>query len=97
VALAESAIAGGTGFAVTLPGDLPPHVVLFSESASRAVVSVSPERAARLEELASALEVPFVRIGESGGPRIVFDRIFETTVDEVSAAYEEALPKLLVG
>jgi hypothetical protein len=56
---------------------------------------VRPERAARLEELAHALDVPLVRIGETGGPRIVFDRIFETTVDEVRAAYQDALPDLL--
>ena len=42
VALAESAIEGGQGFAVTVTSDLPPHVALFSESASRAVVSVAP-------------------------------------------------------
>ena len=44
VALAECAILGGHGFAVTLAGDLPPHVLLFGESASRVVVSVAPER-----------------------------------------------------
>jgi phosphoribosylformylglycinamidine synthase len=97
IALAECAIAGGTGFAVTLPGDLPPHIALFSESASRAVVSVRPVRAARLEELADTFQVPFARLGETGGPRMVFDRIFETAVDEVTAAYEEALPALLGG
>ncbi len=43
VALVESAIEGGHGFAVTIATDLPPHVSLFSESASRAVVSVAPE------------------------------------------------------
>ena len=43
-----AAIAGGVGFAVTLPGDQPGHVGLFSESASRVVVSVAPERAAEL-------------------------------------------------
>ena len=48
VTLAEQAILSGHGFVVTVPGDLPPHVALFSESASRAVVAVAPER---LEEL----------------------------------------------
>jgi hypothetical protein len=54
-------------------------------------------RAARLEELADTFHVPFARLGETGGPRMVFDRIFETAVDEVTAAYEEALPALLGG
>jgi phosphoribosylformylglycinamidine synthase len=97
VALAESAMAGGTGFALALPGDVPWYVTLFAESASRAVVSVSPDRAGDLEALASAHRVPFSRIGETGGPRMVFDTLFETTVEEARAAYEEAIPKLLSG
>jgi phosphoribosylformylglycinamidine synthase len=97
VALAESSIDGGTGFAVSLPGDLPPHVGLFSESASRAVVSVTEGRAPALEDLASALRVPFSRLGETGGPRMVFDQIADLTVEEATAAYEDAIPKLLAG
>ncbi len=97
VALAESAISGGTGFAVSMPGDLPAHVAMFSESASRAVVSVDPDRAAELEDLAGALRVPCARLGETGGPRMVFDRVADVTVDEAAAAYEDAIPKLMAG
>jgi phosphoribosylformylglycinamidine synthase len=97
VALAEAAIAGGTGFAVSLPGDLPPHVALFSESASRAVVGVSADRAAELDDLAGALQVPLAWLGETGGPRMVFDRVAELTVAEAAAAHEDAIPKLLAG
>jgi phosphoribosylformylglycinamidine synthase len=96
VAVAESAIAGDTGFALTLPGDLPAHVALFSESASRAVVAVSPVKAELLEAMAETHRVPFARIGETGGPRMVFDGLFETTVEEARAAYEDAIPRLLV-
>ena len=95
IALAESAIEGAHGFAVTVPGDLPPHVALFSESASRAVVSVAPEHEERLAELAAEHGVPIARIGETGGPRVVFAGLFETTVDELRAAYETAIPRLL--
>ena len=97
VALAESAIAGRTGFAVTLPGDLPPHVALFAESASRAVVTVAAERASELEDLAVAMRVPISRIGETGGPRLVFDGLAEVTLEEATAVYEESIPKLLAG
>jgi hypothetical protein len=41
--------------------------------------------------------VPFARIGETGGPRMVFDRIAEITVDEAAAVYEDAIPKLMAG
>jgi phosphoribosylformylglycinamidine synthase len=97
VALVEAAIAGGVGFAVALGGDLPSHVALFSESASRAVVSVEPGRADRLEELASALRVPFARIGETGGPRVVVDGVVDTSVDELRTVYESVIPALLAG
>jgi phosphoribosylformylglycinamidine synthase len=97
VALAESAIAGGTGFAVTLPGDLPDHVTLFSESASRAVVSVRPADAEALESLASRHHTPFARIGETGGPRMAFDDLFEVTVAEARAVHEDTIPRLLGG
>ncbi|GIU99290.1 MAG: phosphoribosylformylglycinamidine synthase subunit PurL [Actinomycetota bacterium] len=97
VALAESAITGGTGFAVAVPGDLPWYVALFSESASRAVVSTDPARAAELEDLSAAHGVPCARLGETGGPRLVFDAVFEVPLAEASAIYEEALPKLLAG
>jgi phosphoribosylformylglycinamidine synthase subunit PurL len=95
VALAEAAIAGDTGFAVSLPGDLPPHVLLFSESASRAVVSLPPERVTVFEALANLHRVPAARLGETGGPRMVFDPWFETTVGESTALYEDAIPRLL--
>ncbi|MEX2203537.1 MAG: phosphoribosylformylglycinamidine synthase subunit PurL [Actinomycetota bacterium] len=97
VALAESAIAGHTGFAVSLPGDLPLHVALFAESASRAVVAVAAERGSELEDLAVAMRVPIARIGETGGPRLVFDGLAEVTLEEAAAVYEEAIPKLLAG
>ena len=95
IALAESAIAEGHGFAVTLDSDLPAHVALFSESASRVVVSVAPEREDGLRELATAHGVPSFRLGETGGPRTVFDGLFECTVAELVDAYETALPRLL--
>jgi phosphoribosylformylglycinamidine synthase len=95
VALAECAIAGDTGFAVTLPGDLPAHVGLFSESASRVVVSVPPERTEALEAMALEHHVPFARLGETGGPRMVFDATFEVSVAEARALYEDAIPTLM--
>jgi len=39
--------------------------------------------------------VPCARIGETGGPRVVFDGLFETTVDHLRATYERAIPRLL--
>ncbi len=95
VALAEAAIDGGNGFAVTVANDLPGHVALFSESASRVVVTVGPEHEDRLIALASAHGVPITRLGETGGPRVVFDGMFETTVEELREIFETAIPRLM--
>ncbi len=95
VALAECAIAGDTGFAVSLPGDVPWYVSLFAESASRAVVAVPSDRASSLEALALRHGVPWSRLGETGGPRMVFDALFEVTVDEARGVYEETIPGLI--
>ena len=97
VTLAEQAVLGGHGFIVTVPGDLPPHVTLFSESASRAVVAVAPERVEELVDLAAVRGVPFAAVGETGGPRVVFDGLFETTVHDLRDVYEGAFPRLLGG
>ena len=85
----------GHGFAVTVPGDLPPHVALFRESASRAVVSVAPEHEEQLAELARRTACRSPRLGETGGPRVVFDGLFEIDVAELRDAYEAAIPRLL--
>jgi phosphoribosylformylglycinamidine synthase len=95
VALAEAAIAGDCGFAITVPGDLPPHVTLFAESASRAVVTTTPARARDLEALCAHLEVPFARLGEAGGPRMVFGDLFELPVAEARAVHEATIPDLM--
>jgi phosphoribosylformylglycinamidine synthase len=94
VALAEAAIAGDCGFAVSLPGDLPPQVWLFSESASRAIVWLEPSAVADLESLALARDVPLARLGETGGPRMVFGEEFELAVAEAAVIYEDAIPRM---
>jgi phosphoribosylformylglycinamidine synthase subunit PurL len=95
IALAECGILGDTGFAVALPLDLPDHVALFSESASRAVVAVEPADAKAFEELCAEYEVSVAGLGETGGPRMVFGDVFEIPVAEARAVFESALPNLL--
>jgi phosphoribosylformylglycinamidine synthase len=95
IALVESAIEGGHGFAVTIGTDLPDHVALFSESASRAVVAVAPEHEGGFRDLASSHGVLATRLGETGGPRVVFAGLFETTVADLRTIHETAIPRLL--
>jgi len=95
VALAECAIGTGHGFAVSIPTDLPPHVALFSESASRAVVSVSPIDEEAFRALAAAYRVPCARIGETGGPRAVIDAAIDIPVARLAEIWETTIPRLL--
>jgi len=95
IALVESAIEGGHGFAVTVATDLPDHVALFSESASRAVVGVALEHEGGFVDLAASHGVPATRLGETGGPRVVFAGSFETTVAYLREIHEAAIPSLL--
>jgi phosphoribosylformylglycinamidine synthase len=95
IALVESAIEGGHGFAVTISDDLPAHVALFSESASRVVLGVAPEREAAFQELVASHGVPATRLGETGGPRVVFDDMLEATLDDLREVHESAIPGLL--
>jgi hypothetical protein len=56
---------------------------------------VAPEKVAAFEALAADREVPFTRLGETGGPRMVFAEAFELTVAQAREIYESALPTLL--
>jgi phosphoribosylformylglycinamidine synthase subunit PurL len=61
---------------------------LFSESASRAIVSVSPERVERLLAMAAAVNLPAARIGVVGGDRIRVAVEGVRVLDEPLAATE---------
>ena len=84
----------GHGFAVAIPTDLPPHVALFSESASRAVVSVAAET--RTHSWGRDTPgVPATRVGETGGPRVVIEGAIDALVSELTEIWETAIPRLL--
>jgi len=95
VALAEAAIGSRNGFAVVLGTDLPPHVALFGESASRVVVSVDPADEDVLRALAVDHGVPVARVGETGGPRALVEGLIDVPVDDLVDAWEGSIPALL--
>lgn len=70
VALAEMAMAGGIGLSVTLdaPAEVRTDALLFGEAHSRVVVAVQDADAT--EKKLRELDVPFVRLGESGGDTV---------------------------
>jgi phosphoribosylformylglycinamidine synthase II len=96
VALAESAMAGGVGFTVTLPdGGLPSHVALFSESASRALVTARAGREADVEQMAAVQHVRIRRLGLTGGSRLEFADQFDVPLSDAVVVYEGAIPRLM--
>jgi phosphoribosylformylglycinamidine synthase len=96
VSLAECAIAGGVGFRISLPAsDMPAWVALFSESASRAVVTSRRGRWQEVEAAARDAGVPLVRLGLTGGHRLGFTDLFEVDRTDTQVVYEGAIGTLM--
>ena len=68
---------------------------LFSESASRAVVTARRGRERELAELAGSHGVPIARLGETGGPRLAFAGLFDVPLADAVAVYEGQIPKVM--
>ena len=87
VTLAESALAGGLGFRLTdYDPDMETHRWLFSESPSRALVSLAPGELDRLQTAAAALDFPVTALGQVGGDTLDFGT-FEVTLADAAAAH----------
>ena len=97
VALSESAIQGGTGAGVKLAGDLPLHVLLFSESQSRALVSLEPGKLEALKEIAARLGVPLEVIGRTGGDNLEVEGAFSIPLEKMTDIYMNSLEKMIAG
>jgi phosphoribosylformylglycinamidine synthase subunit PurL len=97
VTLAESSFdAGGLGAAIDLAG-ASPETALFSESASRIVVSVTAANEAELLKRAAAAGVPARRIGRVGGSRLQIsvngNRAIDLAVSDAEQVWATALEK----
>jgi phosphoribosylformylglycinamidine synthase len=103
VALAEMAIAGGSGFEVASQGSLEalaPSVACFAESANRVVLSVPETLVDEVLGRAGAAGVPAVVIGRASGlsgERLVWDGAFDVGRSEAERAWRDALPAALGG
>ena len=97
VALSESAIQGGTGAGVKLAGDLPLHVLLFSESQSRALVSLEPGKLEALKEIAARLGVPLEVIGRTGGDNLEVEGALSIPLEKMTDVYVNSLEKMIAG
>jgi phosphoribosylformylglycinamidine synthase subunit PurL len=96
-ALVESALRNGVGARVEL-GDVAggdPFVALFSESAGRVLVTVSPDDEERLFELAADHGVPITSLGQTRGDALEVTGQLDVPLDELRAAWTATLPAAL--
>ncbi|HHT47718.1 MAG TPA: phosphoribosylformylglycinamidine synthase subunit PurL [Firmicutes bacterium] len=97
VALAECLFEKGIGARIQLSSNgLRPDSLLFGESQSRVVLSLSPEKLPALEALAAQEGVPFQVIGETGGDELQItvdgNQRLNLSVAELQAAWQGGIP-----
>jgi len=89
LAVAEMAVASGVGATIARIAD---HVDLFSESAGRAVLCVSPDRVRAVLDVLEAHGVAHSRIGEAGGDRIVVKDLLDLGLAQAADVWRNRLP-----
>ena len=98
-ALIEMALRSGIGARCQVPDDMDPFVFMCSESAGRAIAVPVPESEGQFKDLCGRLGVEATRIGmvepTATAAAIVFEGLFELTLEELRRVHEATLPALL--
>ncbi|MBE3591984.1 MAG: phosphoribosylformylglycinamidine synthase subunit PurL [Thermoanaerobacter sp.] len=89
-ALVESAIAGKKGAKISLQTSLRADIELFSESQSRALITVSPEKVDEVLKIAYEYQVPAQKVGVVEGKDIVIDVNGKKIIDLPLEVLEES-------
>jgi phosphoribosylformylglycinamidine synthase len=95
VALFESAKAGRLGCRVDSDPDIRKDAFLFGEAQGRVLVSIRPGMQESLVEFLAATDVDFSLIGEVGGDSLVVDGESFGTLQELTAIYDNAIPRMM--
>ncbi|EXX85616.1 phosphoribosylformylglycinamidine synthase [Paenibacillus darwinianus] len=99
VALAESCISGGVGATVNITSGLRPDIALFSESQSRILLSVKPEKAADLKQWLANQGVTHTEIGTVGGRNLNVTvnggNGIQSPVEQLEQVWKDAIPCLM--
>ncbi len=93
-ALVESCLRGGRGARIVLPDTADPFVLLFGESAGRAVVAVPRSEELRFTDMCRTRSLACVRIGVVDGDALDVQGQFSIGLDELRAAHTATLPSL---
>ncbi len=101
IALAESAISGGLGAHITWDSSLRVDQALFSESQSRILLSVKPEKMEAITKLAVENGVNVTKLGQVGGDRfqITFNnkQVIDMALTEISSVWKGELACVMNG
>lgn len=97
VALAECCVTGprSVGAAVDLKDEIRPDCLLFGESQSRIVVTVSKKNLNPLKKIAEERSVKLSLLGEVGGTRLKVNGWIDLSVDELKSIYDRSLGKMM--
>ena len=103
VALAECCIQAenkkNTGAVIELSDDIRVDALLFGETQSRIIITVSPERVKELEGVAVSMGTPVTVIGKVGGEKLVIRHksaaVIDMSVDHMADAWRKAIPGYL--
>ena len=92
VALAEMAVRSGVGFSVARVAGA---ADLFSESPSRVVVCVEPDRLTTVLDVCENAGVPTARIGVAAGDRLTVKDLVDVDLADATSAWRDRLPNAL--
>jgi phosphoribosylformylglycinamidine synthase len=94
VALAEMCL--GKGLGATLNWPFERHAAdIFGEAQSRVLVTIPADHFDELEAQCRETNVPLVRLGTTGGTQLTMWNGCSVDVDQISSAYENALPSIM--
>jgi phosphoribosylformylglycinamidine (FGAM) synthase-like enzyme len=94
VCLAESCIQGKIGLTCDkIKSALRLDSLFFGEAQSRIVVSLSPHKAGKLLSLAKKLDVPALRLGTTGGDRLLMEDYLNLSLSRLGDAWLGGLIK----
>jgi phosphoribosylformylglycinamidine synthase len=88
VTLAECCITGGRGAKVALKEKIRNDALLFGETQSRIIVSISPKNLSWLQEIVNKYKISFQVLGKIEGDRLQIKGLIDLKVEELEKAWK---------
>ena len=97
IAIAECCIAGGNnlGANIVISRKIRDDELLFGETQSAIIVTISESDLMRIEEVSGKFQIPCETIGKVSGNSLSINSFFDIAVSKLRNKYESALPELL--